>query len=1112
MPTSHTPPRSLSLEALEGREMPAVGEWLVEPFLRGPVNNLPSGWGQWSNDGSRVFQVDPAAAGHGDSGRLVAAGRSSTAGRAWVTSSYSVNVETSASVFLNSTAPIQLFVRGQNLNGTAPTYYAASVVRGGEVQLLKVVNGQTTVLGTVRSAEWMSNRWVTVSILAADDVIQVRVHRGDTNQYLAPTGQWTRQPVAAVEKKDAAIKGSGYVGFSRYATSADPVALDSLRIGPSGVPTRNTLYEDRFADGKATGLPTGWASYASAGAGLNVRTETDETLRVDARSNAVARAWLNRVLPADVQISSSIYVDSLTPAGLIARGTSLHTATPTYYALEVKRGLEASLVAVVNGRETVLGTVKSRDYVSGLWVQASITVKGSAVRAQVFRSDTGQYLNADGTWGLNPTWALVRTNTAIRGGERAGLLRDGGPAGELMFDNFITTAAPVNLTKPGIIPTEEDKTGTPIVKPPEYTPPPPVPPRVPPVVPPVVPPTVPPPVVVPPVVVPPTVPPASPPALPPVVSNPALPAVPRNFSHIRVANLAYYGTPFGSFETDLLKNGVDLVIPNTAYLNTINQASPTTPQFIYTNVTNIYLGVYTDWLEYADRNRLNRESAFYHVSRETSFIGLSASAVPVDKFWSVQSGNGTAWTNVTSSAQQRNVPFAMAGVNQSVAFGYPEKFRELNFDLNTPAGSTWAGKLEYVAAVDSSGKPTKWNTLTVTSDSTTGFKRDGKITFDPPKDWVAASVNGSARLFYARVLTTGAGTPPAVNTATGRDYTNFRGAQLGGTIPAFDSSADKDGDGYLNDREWATRKAGHNARFLYESRLFYPTYGPNRFATNVGNAAFQAWAVDYHIRALKAEPLADGFFVDNSTGKIAVDPTGIKEVFSNYAADHGKLLGEINKRLGSGKWIIANTAGAGTTAEPIARNGVSMLEEFALRPLTANHVQVDDLAATLKYRRELAGGKAYEILDSLPQGIDAADPRVQTTTLAMYYIVADPNTSFLMMNGGNEPASGWKRHWTDAIKFNVGRPTGDHRVWAEGQDPANRNLTYKVYRRDYQNAMVLYKPLAYTRGVNGTTANNTATTHTLGGNYRVVNANGTLGPVVNKITLRNGEGVVLAKA
>ncbi len=48
--------------------------------------------------------------------------------------------------------------------------------------------------------------------------------------------------------------------------------------------------------------------------------------------------------------------------------------------------------------------------------------------------------------------------------------------------------------------------------------------------------------------------------------------------------------------------------------------------------------------------------------------------------------------------------------------------------------------------------------------------------------------------------------------------------------------------------------------------------------------------------------------------------------------------------------------------------------------------------------------------------------------------------------------------------------------------------------------------------MNGTMADDTATTHQLGGWYRPLRADGTLGPPVNKVTLRNGEGAVLVRA
>jgi hypothetical protein len=262
---------------------------------------------------------------------------------------------------------------------------------------------------------------------------------------------------------------------------------------------------------------------------------------------------------------------------------------------------------------------------------------------------------------------------------------------------------------------------------------------------------------------------------------------------------------------------------------------------------------------------------------------------------------------------------------------------------------------------------------------------------------------------------------------------------------------------------------------------------------------------------LAATPLAAGFFIDNSVGHLSLDPSGIRESTVAYSADYGTLLGAIDRRLAP-KWVIANTGGGGESADPVIQNGVSSLEEFALRPLSANQVQFEDLAATVAERQQLGGGRTYEILDSLPtKGYDATDPRVQVTTLAMYYLLADPKRTFLLMNGGKEPASGWNRHWTGAISFDVGKPLATWTVFGTGQDPSNKTLDFKIYSRQYQNALVLYKPVSYTRGVSGKTTDDTATTHYLGGTYREVRADGTLGQLVTHVSLRNGEGVILAK-
>jgi len=1090
--------QTLKLETLESREVPAAGDWLVEPFTKGITGGMPVGWNQWSYESTTpIYQIDQAGQGLGGQGRLVSSARSVSAGRAWVNNYYNADIEVSAAVFINNLSPTQLFIRGNNLNSDKPSYLAASVVRGTEVQLLQVVNGQSTVLGTVKSAEYLSNIWVTVKIRAEGASLKTFLYRGDTNQYLGANGKWISSPVAAIEKTSSAIINGGYVGFARPAGISGDVPIDSLRIGPPGSGLYTPIREERFDGGALNRVPDGWSQWID-GTSVTISRRADATLDINTNSTSQARVWMTQPVPTDSQVSSSVYVDGVEAAGVFARGSGLTTSKPTFYGVTVKRGLEVELVRVVNGASTSLGKINTAGWQSSLWVQVSLVVKGNQLRVQIYRSDTGQYMNPDGSWGLSPKWAMVKSDDAIRSGGLAGLSRGAGSAGDLLFDNFLVNAAPANLATATLIPTQADKAST-ITPPTDGGPLPTIPPVVPP------PPTVPPPPVVPP-----TVPP--PPVVPPIPSNPSLPAVERNYEWIRLAALAYHGTPLNAYEFALLRNSIDLVIPNIAYLEQIAKASPTTPQMVYTNLSNIYGSLLTDWLAYADRNKISRESVFYHVNSAQPFDGLSASAVPVEQFWQVLRGTEGAWTDITSIVRKTGTMSVAAGAGQSMTFGYTEKFRELRVGLKTPAAGSWNAVLEYVSAVDSNGKPTAWKTMPLLSDGTAGLRKAGSFQFDPPKDWVTSSMNGRAQLYQVRLRTTNAtGTAPVFTTMFTNDYTSFDAVRYKGTIPAFDTAADKDGDGYLNNAEYASRKAGFDARFVYQSRVTFPYYGPNRFATNPASNEFRLWAVDYHQRLLKSLPAASGFFVDNSTGRFPVNPATLKESITTYATDYGNLLGIVNRSLGS-KWLITNTAGGGTSVDSQIKNGVTNLEEFALRPQQANFVMFEDMAATVAYRRALSGGKSYQILDSLPTTLDASNPRFMTSTLAMYYLVADPKLDFLMINGGNEPATNWKRHYTDAITFNVGKPQGTWSQFATGKDPSNNNLGYRIYQRAYENALVLYKPLSYVKGINGTIADNTATVHQLNGLYRVVNADGTLGPAIRQISLRNGEGVVLAKA
>jgi hypothetical protein len=768
---------------------------------------------------------------------------------------------------------------------------------------------------------------------------------------------------------------------------------------------------------------------------------------------------------------------------------------------------------------------------SGQWVQAKLIVLGNQVQAAVYRSDTGQYLDSSGNWSDLPVRVLSRTDDAIVGSGLVGVHRPASYAGAVAIDDFEMQAVSGDSSAPNVMilaPGDStlisgrttvradvtDSGGVDRVEflingvlryataqvPYEWT-------------------------------------------FDTLglangthtitvrahdlagnsgqdsvtvrVQNdtPPKPNIPRHYSHIRLAALAYSGNPMGTYEQNLLRQSMDLVIPHPRYLSTIDSISSSTPQLIYTNVSNLYEQLLTDWLEYADRNGHDRELAFYHAAKPTAWSGASASSRPVNWFWSVLRGaNLSSLTKLTSAASDATVgDVAFGTVGESIYVGFPDRFHEINVNLSQAAGSSWTGVFEYATAIDANGTPTAWKSLPILANGTNGFARSGTITFDPPADWKTARLSGSALMYFVRVRTTSAGTPPVATTILGRDYAKANGGSSG-TIPVFDAAADKDGDGYLRDSEYSTRAAGKDARFRHESRIFYPYYGQMRFVTNPSAIPVQDWAADYHLRFLQANPLADGLFVDNSHGKSPIRDYSTVEPMNDYTESYASMLADIGRTIAP-RWLAPNTSGGGAETNAVIRTTPASVEEFAIRALAHNRQQFEDLAALIEHRQSLLSPSPYLILDSHPSGGSPTDARTQISTLAYYYLLADPVSTFLMFYGGYEPASSWTRHWSAAAAYDVGKPSDTWSKFTEGVDPTNSALSYRIYQRSYANALVFYKPLSYMQGKGtGTLSDATATTHALGGSYRLLRADATLSGPVTSVTLRNGEGAVLIKA
>jgi hypothetical protein len=1129
MPTKKNGRRPpLRVEVLEPREAPTATPWASEAFDATRPGALPAGWSPWAG-GPAAVGVSPARALSAPGALAVSAGLSNVWARSWLDAVPPADVQVSAAVYLDTLIPAQVIARGTDLATAAPSYYAVQVTRGLKVDLVRVVHGVATTLAALPSPPWFSGRWVRVALDVEGDALRAQVVRTDTGQYLNGQGRWQTAPAWALQAADASLPGPGQAGLGRPASYTGTVTFDDFRVD---LPPLVESF-DHTSRGE---LPAGWRQWDSTGpAAFAVSParslSAPNGLTVTASSSRLAaRAWPGGLALADLQASAAVYLDTLIPAEVFGRGTNLAGAAPSYYAVSVARGLQVQLLRERDGVPAVLGQVDSASWVSNVWVRAGLYVSGSTLRAQVLRLDTGQYLTDAGQWQDAPAWALSLTDTVLTGAGEAGLARPASYTGSVTFDDFallpasgddqpptVTLTAPAaETTLSGVVSVRADasddvgvvkvtfavdgtvratRTAAPYSWDLDTT----------------------------------------------TLSNGShtlqvsaydaagnvgrvsvtvvtrndtavpQPSFPQHYPYIRIAELAYAGTPLGSLEDSLLRNSVDLVVADPSYLAQIAAAAPATPQLLYTNVSSLYQGLLTGWLTYAAANGLDPESAFYHVTAATPFSGNSPSSQPVDWFWGVYRG-GPTWADLTSQAHGSGpggVAFAAAG--QAVAVGYPEPFREINVSLAAAAGPGWAAAVEYPTQVDAAGNPTAWATLPLLGDTTAGLTRSGQLLFDPPAGWKAASLDGSTRLYYVRFRTTAAGTAPVANTILGEDYVHA-GRGTSGVIPAFDYAADADHDGYLNAAEYDHAAPGMTAHFAYQGRLFYGSYGQMRFATDPSDAGFREWAVSHAVALLRGEPLAGGLFVDNSGGVAPAAPGAVVEPVASYADDYGSLLRSIDQAVAP-HWLLANTAGGGTQADGVVSQVPGYYEEFGLRPLSANYVQFEDLAGLVARRAGLQSPAPYAVLDSLPAGGSPTDPRRQLATLAEYYLLADPQRSFLDLYGGYAPATSWAEHWFGAVTYDVGQPQAGWFLLSSGTDPGDARYRYRVYARRYANALVLYKPLsADAAGASGSLSDDTATALSLGGSYRPLRADGTLGPAVTSISLRNGEGAILVKA
>src|SRR5579875_1189264 len=237
------------------------------------------------------------------------------------------------------------------------------------------------------------------------------------------------------------------------------IVLQVEELEPRLAPTASLGILESFDTISLGSLPVNWSQWSSTGTNAFAVTSTQSlsppnSLAISSPtiSGMNARAWLNTPQPANEMVSAAVYLNSLIPVEIFDRGSNLNTATPSYYAVAVTRGLDLKLLKVTNGIVIVLGEVKSTKWVEDQWVNVTLLTNGNNIQAQV-QNQAGQYLNSSGQWQSSPTWTLNLTDTSISGGGDIGVGRLNSFVGTTYVDNFfyapVATEESFDTTSPG---------------------------------------------------------------------------------------------------------------------------------------------------------------------------------------------------------------------------------------------------------------------------------------------------------------------------------------------------------------------------------------------------------------------------------------------------------------------------------------------------------------------------------------------------------------------------------------------------------------------------------------------------------------------------------------
>lgn len=389
-----------------------------------------------------------------------------------------------------------------------------------------------------------------------------------------------------------------------------------------------------------------------------------------------------------------------------------------------------------------------------------------------------------------------------------------------------------------------------------------------------------------------------------------------------------------------------------------------------------------------------------------------------------------------------------------------EPFDQLHLQLDSLVGR---GELQvqYPSAVDMQGVVSQWNVLSI-EDGTDNLQHSGVIRWQPPADWERAATYDNVQhqgvQMGHNLLQAGGAyyvvrlkwkhiegrAPRLLGLSLKRWLQALVGKQY--KIPGWDAVNDQDGNGYVDDSEFAQRSNPQaSARFRYEARVVplgsMWSESSSFCRTNVFNTNFHNAVADYYSQHWQAEQLSgaynddffrhlgDDSFLIRSGGQLQEYAGRVQDEATQQAYREGfKITLAHIKAVTSSQWLSANISAENLFVKPERQTFVEILDavlrEDYLRPSLGLSGYFGVNKAWDNFALTAAGVKSV-VMSHNRSGRVALQGNTQvnwqydaSSSLALYYLLNVPDKTFYQAwnssfhyGSGNTfiaPSSFWK--------------------------------------------------------------------------------------------------------